>query len=293
MLPKILSVIRIRSFIHVVPIDVYQNCSQGANRCLHAGCAEAKLLHLHLKTCSAGSGVDCPTNYNGCNQARKLLSHFRRCRSIRARQAGQHPSKVDPQSRHICLICSLVARQAKSVLETGVSPRRTTGILHPKTSKSTPGDRKVISSFTLSHDNMTVSPYIPKMPPPPPRETEAKTVTPGGARTEARVTFQLSDQPPEEASSKDSADIASLGSSDLGSSSPSPVSDTVSTSVEVSSINSRPRSDSIESSHSLIESKEELALLQTALGALGELKAGENTGRRRSKSTPRSHSDPL
>mmetsp|Transcript_55137 Transcript_55137/g.133964 ORF Transcript_55137/g.133964 Transcript_55137/m.133964 type:complete len:424 (-) Transcript_55137:356-1627(-) len=93
-----------------------KNCRLGVNRCGHSGCAEAKLIYLHLKTCSAGPLDPCPSNHKGCQDARKLLAHYRRCRDIRTRQA-QSPSKS--QQQHVCLVCSLVARHAKFSLERG------------------------------------------------------------------------------------------------------------------------------------------------------------------------------
>ena len=107
------------------------------------------MLHLHVKTCPAGASslleLDCPTGYRGCDQGRKLLAHYRRCRSIRARQAGLRngggggiggvcgltlPAGLGGglDQQH-CLICSLVARQARSVMEKKVrlSPTGTGG----------------------------------------------------------------------------------------------------------------------------------------------------------------------
>ena len=91
----------------IIPV---QNCKLGVHRCLHPGCAEAKLIYLHLKTCSC-STLDvepCPTSHKGCADARKLLNHYRRCREIRSRQVASRSR--DPQ--HVCLLCSLVARNA-------------------------------------------------------------------------------------------------------------------------------------------------------------------------------------
>lgn len=79
------------------------------------GCSEAKLMYLHHKTCSAKGVEPCPTNHKGCQDARKLLAHFRRCRDIRARQS-QMPNGKNRQ-QHVCLVCSLVARHAKFTLD--------------------------------------------------------------------------------------------------------------------------------------------------------------------------------
>jgi TAZ zinc finger len=89
--------------------------------CSHVGCPEAKLMYLHLKTCSAVLLEPCPSQHQGCQDARKLLAHYRRCRDIRARQA-QNPSSARSQ-QHVCLVCSLVARHAKFTLDrTSISP---------------------------------------------------------------------------------------------------------------------------------------------------------------------------
>jgi len=70
-------------------------------------------MHLHLKCCPAGSAeFECPSNHRGCTQARKLMAHYRRCKSARARRAG---CRDDAQQQ--CLVCTLVARQARTSLE--------------------------------------------------------------------------------------------------------------------------------------------------------------------------------
>jgi hypothetical protein len=103
-----------------------------AQKCPHTGCQEAKLLHLHLKTCNAGANGECPMQYHGCDQSRKLLAHYRRCRSLRARQHANGSNSTSrqqrrdpanavantsPNSAHHCLVCSLMARQARTELE--------------------------------------------------------------------------------------------------------------------------------------------------------------------------------
>lgn len=108
-----------------------QTCSL-LDQCTYVGCREAKLIHLHLKTCqasmsptSSSTTSSCPTNHHGCDQARKLLSHYRRCRVMRIAKARNSAmiglngssSSLQQQQRRSCLICSLVARQAKTVLD--------------------------------------------------------------------------------------------------------------------------------------------------------------------------------
>lgn len=133
-------------------------------------------MYLHLKTCTAGSGASCPTKYKGCEDARKLLAHYRRCRDTRARQA------TNPKAQqHVCLVCTLVARQVK-----GNSDR--TRSTSPKGRSS----KHLIPSLNLSSDSNVTSPNLvrprstspprighgkqighfsssPQMPPPRPR----------------------------------------------------------------------------------------------------------------------------
>jgi hypothetical protein len=71
-------------------------------------------MYLHLKTCSAALLEPCPSQYQGCQDARTLLAHYRRCRDIRARQA-QNP--VARLQHHVCLVCSLAARHARFTLD--------------------------------------------------------------------------------------------------------------------------------------------------------------------------------
>jgi hypothetical protein len=150
-------------------------------------------MYLHMKTCTADPGVACPTSQKGCNDARKLITHYRRCREIRARQAGQHPKHKVQQ--HLCLVCSLVARHAKGVLDRNqsVNPRKPNSkhvitpynlgserklavqnpsgapqSLRPRSTSPKSDRNRVLSSFTFSSN--IENPTTPqKMPPPPPR----------------------------------------------------------------------------------------------------------------------------
>lgn len=129
------------------------------------GCQDAKKIHLHLKTCpatSAGEGVSCPTSFKGCEQSRKLLSHYRRCRSIRAHQAGQLSHRRDSTVHH-CLICSLVARQARSLLDRPASSPKVKpcGLAKPADYKAAVPSFAISSSISDSCNE--------GMGPPPPR----------------------------------------------------------------------------------------------------------------------------
>jgi len=89
-----------------------KNCRLGVDRCSQPGCSEAKLMYLHHKTCPAQLLEPCPSQHKGCQDSRKLLAHYRRCRDIRARQS-QNPTATNKPQQHVCLVCSLVARHAK------------------------------------------------------------------------------------------------------------------------------------------------------------------------------------
>jgi hypothetical protein len=102
-------------------------------------------MYLHLKTCSAGDLELCPTGHKGCQDARKLLAHYRRCRDIRARQAHL-PASARPQ-QHVCLVCSLVARHAKFTLDRTASSTRSVS------SSKTATSSHFIPSLNLNHDS--------------------------------------------------------------------------------------------------------------------------------------------
>lgn len=115
--------------------------------------------------------------YHGCDQSRKLLAHYRRCRSIRARQVQARSASLTEV--HHCLVCSLVARQARTMLDRKGSAQGSSSsnsskvpscIKRPNTSS-----RKIApSSYVLSAAGTDL--LVPerrasmaKMPPPPPR----------------------------------------------------------------------------------------------------------------------------
>lgn len=134
-----------------------QNCSNGT--CPHRGCYETKLLLLHVKSCSVGSGlggsssmamIQPPCSVKGCNETRKLLAHYHKCKAMRMnqqqqgatqQQQGATQQQQQQQPDQSCLICSLMARHAKSMLER---------------------EESLSLQQQLDHD-------INDMPPPPPR----------------------------------------------------------------------------------------------------------------------------
>ena len=111
-------------------------------------------------------------SYHGCDQARKLLAHYRRCSSIRARQQATIADAtkrggVDSSSvkrNHTCLLCSLVARQAHASLKRTASNSCTRRML---SSTENYQSLKKKSNVTVHFDEQPQEGKI--MPPPPPR----------------------------------------------------------------------------------------------------------------------------
>lgn len=94
---------------------------------------------------------------------------------MRARQAGSS-RRAQP---HVCLVCSLVARQARNVLD-GAKTTPPPTVAH----KAASGSRKAMASFSLKQppaDNTVVVPKLDSsstesnMPPPPPRAPNGST----------------------------------------------------------------------------------------------------------------------
>ena len=100
---------------HIFFVLNTQSCRLGPDRCPHRGCSDTKRLLLHIKTCSVAPGGGYGCAVKGCDSARKLLNHYKRCRDVRARQAAQQ-QKTNAKP-HVCLVCSLMARHAKSFAE--------------------------------------------------------------------------------------------------------------------------------------------------------------------------------
>lgn len=153
------------------------------------------MILLHIKTCPAENCSDCPLRYKGCQESRKLLAHYRKCRDIRARQAGG--SRRSQQ--HVCLVCSLVARQARNVLDGARSPS--------VARKAASGSRKPMAVYSLKQapqDSKLVVPRLdptglkPDMPPPPPRvpNTSAPICIPKKNDNNSDVPMNQCESPP-------------------------------------------------------------------------------------------------
>lgn len=97
-----------------------QNCRLSDDVCSHRGCGETKRLLAHVRTCPAAGrpNFPCPANCKGCNETRKLLAHYRRCKDMRLKQVGSG-RRSGSQPDQSCLVCSLMARYAKGVMDKG------------------------------------------------------------------------------------------------------------------------------------------------------------------------------
>ena len=131
-----------------------------------------------MKSCNAGFNSTCPHGYNGCHQARKLLSHYRKCRELRARQRRQirlrQQQVLEPQ---FCLLCTLLTRHDRNVTEQTKRSRQNSLSSAQSTRPAVIGDvsaeAKMLMSFkkqTNSNEEQN-SPTSSQesMPPPPPR----------------------------------------------------------------------------------------------------------------------------
>lgn len=175
-----------------------QNCFL-ADDCPHPGCKGAKLIILHLKTCRSADGGPCPTGRQGCDQAKKLLSHYRRCRKSRLMLAGQHPSRRDLNQQHSCLVCSLVARQARSLerkaaffpTASSICPVASRPLISADSSKAVKkhSGRRIVASYMINTDNTVMSnPSLPAQPP--------SGMPPSGMPPSAAAAQTLSGMPP-------------------------------------------------------------------------------------------------
>ncbi len=187
----------------------HKNCR--LPNCPHRGCTDTKPLLLHVKICIAGPNFPCPAKYKGCNEARKLMAHYRKCKDVRSRQQQQTTGLVGrqlhrPTDQGSCLVCSLMARYAKSMME------RTAAISHHdnnlssqlKNDHSTAAtttttitssiiDGKVITDENGLANFATHHPFHPKrspsmtlMPPPPPRRL-SHLLLPNGSKMNDRI----------------------------------------------------------------------------------------------------------
>jgi hypothetical protein len=173
----------------------YQVCKCDAGQCHHPGCNDAKQILLHINACPAKAEFACPNSINGCQQSRKLMSHYRKCREARARQRRQ--GRLNKQT-NACLICTLLARHDKTISESSLSiisplppiPQKTQKRANQTHSLSTSFDkiyspqvnrRKARSKsvqFDLNRETKLDSPIA--MPPPPPR---SRTLSVGSMNT--------------------------------------------------------------------------------------------------------------
>lgn len=155
-----------------------QACRSKGNECPHKGCIDAKRLWHHMKSCNSGPNSACPHGYNGCQQARKLLSHIRKCRELRDRQRRQiRLRQQQVQGPQFCLLCTLLTRHDKNVTELIKRSRQNSFSSTQSTCPAVVGDvsaeAKMLMSFkkqTNSNEEQNSPPSSQEcMPPPPPR----------------------------------------------------------------------------------------------------------------------------
>ncbi|KAL7472181.1 hypothetical protein ACHAXS_012512 [Conticribra weissflogii] len=94
-----------------------QSCHLPQDQCPYTNCSETKLILAHVKNCPAGPNFPCPSKCKGCNETRKLLTHYRRCKDMRMKQVGTGRRGTSNSSQQSCLVCSLMARHAKVMME--------------------------------------------------------------------------------------------------------------------------------------------------------------------------------
>lgn len=154
-----------------------QLCTSSVDSCPHQCCENAKRIHLHIKTCPATSDIACPTSHPGCQQARKLLIHYRKCKEMRTRQRRQARHAQQIKS---CLICTLLARHDKGISENFSSLRISSPlpITPHKTNRRTKARSKSVQfDLTPGIKEKAKASYRPgAMPPPPPRSTLSRIV---------------------------------------------------------------------------------------------------------------------
>ena len=131
-----------------------------------------------MKSCNSGPNSPCPHGYNGCQQARKLLSHFRKCRELRARQRRlirlRQQSVQGPQ---FCLLCTLLTRHDRNVTELTKRSRQNSFSYTQSTCPAVIGDVSAEAKMLMSFKKQTNSNEEQRspsssqecMPPPPPR----------------------------------------------------------------------------------------------------------------------------
>ncbi|KAL7481076.1 hypothetical protein ACHAW6_006753 [Cyclotella cf. meneghiniana] len=85
--------------------------------CPHPHCSDTKYILSHVQACptSSNPSCSCPTCFKGCNETRKLLAHYQKCKDLRSRQNTAQGKQYPQQTT--CLVCSLMARYAKNIAD--------------------------------------------------------------------------------------------------------------------------------------------------------------------------------
>jgi len=165
-----------------------QGCQLPVPECHVQGCSDTKRLLVHIQSCTASAGHACPISYGGCQQARKLIGHYKDCRKT---QLAQRKRVKKSQ----CLLCTLLGRHKPiktrrdgiyqtSSEHTEPNPKDREGLnavvkargstvvpVSPMALTRGPSTRSTV--VPVSPMVLTRSPSAQFMPPPPPRPRTA------------------------------------------------------------------------------------------------------------------------
>lgn len=134
-----------------------QSCKLPAGKCSIQGCSDIKRLLAHVLSCAACHSDVCPTGYEGCHQARKLIGHHHECKKQKRVQRNKE------QKSH-CLLCTLLSRH-KPIR---ITFDRTGSSASPLNNGSMINRRKETELLVSPLIANRMSPSL-SMPPPPPR----------------------------------------------------------------------------------------------------------------------------
>jgi hypothetical protein len=92
-----------------------KNCN--IPNCPYPQCSETQNLLDHVQTCPVADSPSspCPVSCKGCNETRKLLAHYHKCKELRSNQTNSEGNQYPKQTS--CLVCSIMARHAKNFTE--------------------------------------------------------------------------------------------------------------------------------------------------------------------------------
>jgi len=148
-----------------------QGCLLPVPECHVQGCSDTKRLLVHIQSCTASAGHTCPISYAGCQQARKLIGHYKDCRK---KQLTQRKRVRKSQ----CLLCTLLGRHNKTIKTRRDGIYQTSSEHTESNLKDREGLNAVVkprgsSVVPVSPMALTRSASAQIMPPPPPRPRTA------------------------------------------------------------------------------------------------------------------------